>query len=166
MPIASQIELPGFTTKGQKLFKKRAGQLIHALNARMKKKGFSGCMPLDVGRAILAQCVGKPCKYCGEIVKVRTMSPDHPLALSRGGDPWTIEGICIDCQHMKGEMSAEEFARFYAHVRTYTPETQNYIKGMMKAGAAYQRVLAMSRGQMMRKKVKQDGQTDEPFGNE
>ena len=153
MASETQITLPGFTTKGQALFMKRSGQLIHSLNARMRKKEFTGRMSLTVGREVMARGVGKPCRYCGVIIKISTMSPDHPTPISKGGDPWTIECICINCQLVKGELDADEMTRFMAHVRTYSPESQRHILGMMKGGAAYQRVLAISRGKFKRKKL-------------
>jgi hypothetical protein len=152
MTITMQMPLlPGFTTRGQKLFKKRSAQAVYNINARLKKIGLTARITLEAGRAALAAGVGKPCRYCKELIKIATMSPDHPTPVSRGGDPLKIECICLSCNHEKGELDSAEFERFYAHVRTYRPESQRYIHGMMRAGAAYQRV----KGKMvaMRKKT-------------
>ncbi|HVN82279.1 MAG TPA: HNH endonuclease [Terriglobia bacterium] len=145
--------LSGLKPKEAALFKKRSQQLISNLNARMRKKGFDGRIPLPQGRQVLAECVGRPCRYCGEKIKASTMSPDHPTPISKGGDPWVIEGICISCNHIKGELTAEEFTKFSLHLKTYSPSTERYIRGMMKGGAAYQRVLAISRSKFAQKRA-------------
>jgi hypothetical protein len=151
MAITMQISLPGFTTKAQQKFNKRSGQLVAALNQRMRKKGFSGNLPLKKGREILASGVGQPCKFCGERIKISTMSPDHPMPIARGGDPWTMECICISCQREKGELTAEEFAQFLADVRKYSPEAQADIHQRMRAGGAFAKMQFAMRRMMASK---------------
>jgi hypothetical protein len=147
-----QFDLPGFTTKGRKFFIKRSQQLICSLNQRMKKKGFKGSLPLAEGRAALAKGVGQLCRYCRETIKISTMSPDHSTPLVRGGNPWEIECICIGCNREKGELTAEEYVRFLAHIKTYTPEAQEYIHRMMKAGGSFIRMRARMDGMAMRER--------------
>ena len=102
--MATQFDLlPGFTIAGKEKFIKRANSLIGGLNARMKKKGFAGNLPRAKGRAALAAGLGKPCRYCREVIKISTMSPDHPTPLSRGGEPFDIEIICLSCNEIKAE---------------------------------------------------------------
>jgi hypothetical protein len=152
MAAPLQFDLPGFTTEGQKFFLKRSQELINSLNQRLKKKGFKGRLPLADGRAALAKGVGKPCRYCREIIKISTMSPDHPTPLVRGGEPWDIECIDVGCNREKGELTAEEYVRFRAHVLTYTPEAQEYIHRMMKAGGAFFKMRARMDGMAARER--------------
>jgi len=63
MAITMQISLPGFTTKAQQRFNKRSGQLVAALNQRIRKKGFLGSLPLKKGREILAVGVRQLSQY-------------------------------------------------------------------------------------------------------
>jgi 5-methylcytosine-specific restriction endonuclease McrA len=154
MAAPLQFDLPGFTTEGQKLFRKRSQQLIGALNQRMKKKGFKGRLALASGRAALAKGVGKPCRYCGERIKIKTMSPDHPTPLARGGNAWEIECICRSCNEIKSELMAEEFQALLNFIKTLCPEAQADLKRRLHAGAFGIRMMAQRAGRKYVKKEK------------
>lgn len=154
MAAPVQFDLPGFTTKGQQLFRKRSQQLIGALNQRMKKKGFKGSLSLADGRAMLAKGLGQPCRYCGERIKISSMSPDHPTPLGRGGNPWDIECICYRCNKMKSELIPDEFLRFLFFLKSLSEEAQKDIKGRLSAGAFGIRMMAQMAGRKYAKKEK------------
>lgn len=139
-----------FTAKETAKFYKQASRIIHNLNARMRKLGFQGKMDLGAGRAMLLAEVGGPCRYCKQRIKVSTMTLDHPIPLARGGNPWVLEVICDDCNRIKGGvLLPEHFESLTAHLKTYPEYVENYVRGMIKAGNAYHRMLTTMR--MMKK---------------
>jgi hypothetical protein len=151
--MSTQIDLLGnFTTAGQELFKKRSASIVHSLNARMRKRGVSGRLSLDVGRAALAEGVGKPCRYCRERIKIATMSGDHPIPISRGGDPFLIVCICKSCNEIKGEIPDDEFLRFIAFINTFSPESRADLLRRLHMGAFGIRTMARQAGRMMYEK--------------
>ena len=139
--------LPGFTNRVNEAFKKRSQQIANNVNQRMRKLGFGGRWGLAEARALMAKALGKPCPYCGQRIKVKTMSPDHPIPVSRGGEPYAIQIVCQLDNRRKGELTADEYMRFLQHVKTYAPEAQEYILRMMAAGGAYFRLVRAMRGQ-------------------
>ena len=144
------ILLPGYTTTAQRKFRKRALQLLNALKQRMLKLGFTlDGFNRDKMIETLAAGIGKPCRYCGKVIKTATMSPDHPTPVSRGGEPWVIQVCCQRCNRRKGTMLENEYQRLMEHVQTYCPETQAYILRMLSAGAAFP---MMQRGMMSLKR--------------
>ena len=142
--------MPNTLGTRQKKFRKRALQLVNALKQRMLKLGFTlDGFDRDKMLAILSSGIGQPCRYCGQIIKTATMSPDHPTPVSRGGEPWVIQVCCQRCNRRKGTMLEAEYQRLMEHVRTYCPETQAYILRMLSAGAAFP---MMQRGMMSLKR--------------
>ncbi|MDD5034107.1 MAG: HNH endonuclease [Methylococcaceae bacterium] len=132
------VLLPGYTTAAQRKFRKRALQVIQNLKTRMLKAGFTlDGFNRDALLEILAAGIGNPCPYCGESIKTRTMSPDHPTPISKGGDPWVIQVCCQRDNRRKGEMDDAEYRKLLTHLETYCPETKAYILRMLSAGAAF-----------------------------
>jgi len=151
MADSAHFSLPGFTTGGKKRFWERSGKIVHNLNARMLKRGImGGKLSLEEGRDVLARGLGEPCKYCGQKIKVSTMSLDHPTPVSKGGDPWSVECICAGCNREKGELTDQEFQKFLVHVLTYAPNTQAYFHRTMRSGGAFFRMQAAMRGMIKR----------------
>jgi hypothetical protein len=127
-------------------------RIVNNLNQRMKKKGFPGRMILEDGRRFLLAGLDKPCRYCRQVVRISTMSLDHPMPVSRGGKPYEAECICQGCNMEKAELTAEEFQKLTDHIRTYSPEARQHIHGALKGGAAYVRLVTQMRGQAAAKR--------------
>jgi hypothetical protein len=130
--------LPGFTIAANKKFRAKAMTVANSLRNRMLKAGFS-VAGYDRDRliGILGAAVGKPCPYCQEKIRVSTMSPDHTMPISRGGNPWEIQVTCQRCNRRKGRLSDEEFRKLLAFCSLLAPEAGQYILRMMTAGAAF-----------------------------
>ena len=153
-----QYVLPGFTSDGQKLFLRRSGSIIHSLNAKMRKGGIGGRLSLRSGRDVLAAGIAKPCRYCSKIIKILTMSADHPMPVARGGDPFMIDCICRSCNEIKGELASDEFQKLMVFIRSLAPEGGADLLRRLHAGAFGIRMMAQQRGREFKgRKKKADG---------
>ena len=151
MSIADSV-LPGFTHAAAVKFMAKSSATIRALNARMKKKGFSGNLPLAVGRQAMVDAIQKPCRYCGEVVKISTVSLDHPTPLARGGAPFVVVGCCLSCNQKKGELTAKEYLGLRAFVGAMSPEAQEYIWRAISAAGFFWKMQAQANGMRLRNK--------------
>ncbi len=132
------VLLPGYANFAQKKFRERALKVINNLKVRMLKMGFKADgFDRDKLLATLAAALGKPCPYCGEKIRVSTMSPDHAMPISKGGEPWTVQVTCARCNRRKGMMDDTEYRTLLACINTFCPETQAYLYQVLAAGAAF-----------------------------
>jgi hypothetical protein len=150
--------LPGFTAAANKKFRVKAMTVTNNLRNRMLKEGFS-VAGYDRDRliGILAAAVSKPCPYCQEKIRVSTMSPDHTMPISRGGNPWEIQTTCKRCNTRKGILTDEEFRKLLAFCATLAPEAGQYILRMMTAGAAFPQMRRALAGMAEKTKVVSSG---------
>lgn len=134
------VLLTDFTSASQRRFNDRSRSIQTSLNSRMKKAGFSGSISLLACRTILAAAVMRPCLYCGEIIKVATMSADHAMPIARGGEPFEIVCCCTQCNRRKGELSEDEYRALMAFVGSLAPEAQASIWRRLAAGGSFFRM--------------------------
>lgn len=86
--------------------------------------------------SMLDATVGKPCKYCRDIVTLASASVDHivPVASLRGtglgkstlDTPENLQIICRRCNRGKGNLSARGFQKLIDFLRT-DPEISTYV---------------------------------------
>ena len=99
----------------------RSASMYRRLNERHAKAGQPpmyvrlphNIITLDAFRESLREALNEgACGYCGELLTVKTISPDHSVPLSRGGgSEWgNIDLICVGCNRAKGSFTKEEFA--------------------------------------------------------
>jgi len=80
------------------------------------------------------------CPYCRTLLLPENFSADHNLPVSRVSDPitWSIGNIVISCERCnqyKGNMSAEEFLRLLAVIKTFHPAAAQNLLARLRAGA-------------------------------
>ena len=102
--------------------------------------------------ATLAAAVGKPCTYCGIPVKASEVSIDHPDPISRGGEPWKIQGVCKQDNRRKGELKDAEYRRVRAFYATLPQEARTYLYRMLSAGGAFFKLQRAVQGKAAREK--------------
>lgn len=58
------------------------------------------------------------CAYCGKRVRLRNMTIDHAIPLSRGGTDGmeNMRISCKMCNRLKGDMLPDEFTRFVCRI--------------------------------------------------
>jgi hypothetical protein len=77
-----------------------------------------------------------PCPYCGAPIDVFSMSLDHCLPVSRGGDLGllNLQAICAECNRMKGSLTVAEFQSLLGWMNTLCPPAQRDIRKRLMAG--------------------------------
>lgn len=102
---------------------------------------------LDDLREYMQSRLGKPCRYCKELLKPKTMACDHRIPVSRGGD-WRLancQAVCQSCNLAKGNLTSKEFDRVYGVLATIDPVAKRQFIGRLKAGASVARLRFLRR---------------------
>jgi hypothetical protein len=153
-----QIALPGYTDAGVRKFNKKSGQIVHNLNARLRKLKIDGRLPLADGRKVLSSALGKKCRYCRRVIGIDDLTLDHPMPLSRGGGATEVDAeCCVKCNVEKSEFTREEWSALLAVVESFPPDARSVFHRAMNGGAAYLVSVKQQRVRMMIEKKKQEG---------
>ncbi len=115
--------------------------------ARLAGKPYEIAIPftLEQFRALVTECIEKPCSYCGEIVVAKNFSADHATPLNRADEVVPVEllaalgniRICCDsCQKLKGAMSAGEYGAFLVWLGNIDITARRDVTRRLKAGGA------------------------------
>lgn len=106
-------------------------------------------LPFDLAalREYIESRLGKPCRYCREKLKPKTMACDHRTPVSRGGT-WELkncQAVCQSCNLAKGNLTSKEFEAVYAVLATIDPAAKRQFIGRLKAGASVARLRFLKR---------------------
>lgn len=82
------------------------------------------------------------CPWCGRPIDFRTMQFDHKIPIQRNGSLALSnqQGICKECNELKGEQTPEEFTDLLGFLGTLTNYHRNYLEQRIRAGAAANRM--------------------------
>lgn len=108
---------------------KRLTNMYSSCRTRDKKYERETHFTISMLRELAKTVIGKPCKYCGEIIDHNNISMDHIVPLSRGGNS-TIENIqliCKKCNTQKDKMLDYEFTKLKELVNSFSDESRIYV---------------------------------------
>ena len=108
---------------------KKSSTLRSTLKRRSKEYEVVFNISLPEIRRLLLRAYGNKCKYCRNILDVRTMVCDHMVPLSNGGDSTTsnLEMICKRCNTRKGPLTTKEYQGVVLWLSTQEEWVRGYI---------------------------------------
>jgi 5-methylcytosine-specific restriction endonuclease McrA len=96
---------------------------------RIKISGYKSHYGLECIETLIEQVYGLGCPYCDRILDYRTISVDHDIPVSRGGESLAknIQISCLICNRRKGRMTGEEYRTLLNYLESYDEVVINYI---------------------------------------
>ena len=118
---------------------KRLKNMYSSCKTRDKKYERETHFTIAMLRELAKTVIGKPCKYCGELIDHNNISMDHIVPLSRGGNS-TIDNlqlVCKRCNIQKDKMLDYEFTKLKELVNTFTDESRIYVNKKLSMQGAF-----------------------------
>ncbi len=80
-----------------------------------------------------------PCCYCCSTLTLDSVSFDHKVALSRGGEPWgsNVVACCKTCNKVKGSLNADEYQSLCDLVNTWPDAARDNVTKRLRIGGAF-----------------------------
>lgn len=115
---------------------KRAETTRAGLVVRSKKHKVSCDITKEELTQLIYDAYGKPCRYCGKILKIANMAIDHIIPISKGGSS-CIDNLQIICQtsnRVKGSLEEHNFKLLLDWLETVPPELKKDISIRLARG--------------------------------
>lgn len=129
----------------QSAFMRRTLSIYHGQKKRMEQAYPDGgvCLPYsleELRQAMRAALDRGQCEYCRQPLKVRTITPDHRIAIVGGGN-WQLSNlafVCQPCNWQKGRLSSGEFLALLTFCeRRLSPASATDLKRRLSIGGRW-----------------------------
>lgn len=118
---------------------RKTSALKSSLKRRSEEAGVTFKIELKDIKKMFYDSYGEKCKYCEEILNVKTMACDHIIPISKGGEstPKNLQIICRRCNTRKGPLDEEDFKKIINWVKRQSMEVTKYLMKKLAKGGKY-----------------------------
>jgi len=110
-------------------------QMIYSDRGRCKKEGFVSELTIEGLVDLLSLYLGKPCKFCGEVIDHKNIGLDHvvPFYFCKESKIGNVQFICKRCNCRKSTCSDSGFKKVMDVVMSLDVDDRKYVLGKLTA---------------------------------
>jgi 5-methylcytosine-specific restriction endonuclease McrA len=118
---------------------RKMSALKSSLKRRSKEAGVEFNIELNDIKKMFYDIYGKKCKYCNEVLNIRTIACDHIIPITKGGasTPDNLQLICKRCNTRKGPLNECDYETVVKWVRRQSDEVRTYLMKKLAKGGKY-----------------------------